>query len=266
MADSREHASRVGSPALDGLRPVDRVSHPAPVRVRSFERVADQLRELIVSGRLAPGQRLPTETLLSAEIGVSRATVREGLRLLAAQGLIRTSRGASGGSYVTVPTVEHMSDYMSSNIGLLAGTEDLTLDELVEARILIEVPAARLAALRRDDDDLARLRTAIPTEATAVDTDREFQTNAEFHTTLVHACRNQLLTIAMRPLTTALGVNLQRSGLSAEFHLEIRRQHQGIADAVGEADPERAGSFMQEHLEFLVPYYEKAWDDMRRAR
>ena len=266
MAESREHASRVGSPALDGLRPVDRVSQPAPVRVRSFERVADQLRELIVSGRLAPGQRLPTETLLSAEIGVSRATVREGLRLLAAQGLIRTSRGASGGSYVTVPTVEHMSDYMRSTIGLLAGTAYLPLDELVEARILIEVPAARLAALRRDDDDLTRLRTAIPTEATAVDTDQEFQTNAEFHTTLVDACRNQLLTIAMRPLTTALGVNLQRSGLSAEFHLEIRRQHEGIADAVGEADPERAGSFMQEHLEFLVPYYEKAWDDMRRAR
>ena len=130
---------------------------------------------------------------------------------------------------------------------------------------VLKVPAARLAALRRDDD-LARLRDAIPTEATTIDTDREFQTNAEFHTTLVHACRNQLLTIAMRPLTTALGMNLQRSGLSAEFHIEIRRQHEGIADAVGEADPERAASLMQQHLEFLVPYYEKAWDDMRRAR
>lgn len=266
MARSREQASRVDASALDELRPVERASHPALARVRSFEQVADQLRELIVSGRLAPGERLPTEVLLSAEVGVSRATVREGLRLLAAQGLIRTTRGAGGGSYVTVPTVEHMSDYMSSNIGLMAGTEDLTLDELVEARLLIEVPAARLAALRRDEDDLARLRAAIPTDETTIDSAQEFQVNAEFHTTLVHACRNRLLTIAMRPLTTALGVNLRRSGLGTEFHLEIRRQHEGIAEAIGEADPEHAASLMQRHLEYLVPYYEKAWDDMRRAR
>src|SRR3990170_4530039 len=114
MASSEEHASRVESSALDELRPVERVSHPTLRRVRkSYEQVADQLRELIVSGRLAQGERLPTETLLSAEVGVSRATGREALRLLAAQGLIRTAKGAGGGRFVTMPTACHISDSLS---------------------------------------------------------------------------------------------------------------------------------------------------------
>jgi DNA-binding FadR family transcriptional regulator len=245
-------------------------SPPAGVPLRrvrkSYEQVADQLREHILGGRLSRDERLPTETLLASQLGVSRATVREALRLLAAQNLIRTSKGASGGSYVTIPTVEHLLDYMSSNIGLLAGTDDLTLDELVEARILIEVPAARLAASRRDAEDVERLRAAIPGDEAKLDSNQEFRISADFHTSLVHACHNQLLTIAMRPLTNALQVNLQRSGLDREFHVELHRQHRGIAEAIATSDANAAGLLMQRHLEFLVPYYEQAWDDMRRGR
>ena len=124
---------------------MERASHPTLRRVRkSYEQVADQLRELIVSGRLAQGERLPTETLLSAEVGVSRATVREALRLLAAQGLIRTTKGAGGGSYVTVPSASDVSESLRSGLGRLARAEHVTLDELVEARALLEVPAVEV--------------------------------------------------------------------------------------------------------------------------
>lgn len=170
MARSAERASRVESSALDALRPVERVSHPTLRRVRkSYEQVADQLRELIVSGRLAQGERLPTEMLLSAEVGVSRATVREALRLLAAQGLIRTAKGAGGGSYVTMPTVAHISDSLCSNFALLTDARDLTLEELIEARELLEVPAARFAARRRAPEDVERLRNAIPADEPPLD-------------------------------------------------------------------------------------------------
>ena len=85
-------------------------------RVRKgYEQVADQLRELIVTGELPQGGRLPTETVLARDLGVSRTTVREALRLLAAQGLIRTSKGQTGGSYVTLPTVDHISESISSS-------------------------------------------------------------------------------------------------------------------------------------------------------
>ena len=84
---------------------------PLPLRRvrKGYEQVADQLRELIVTGELPQGGRLPTETELARQLGVSRTTVREALRLLAAQGLIRTAKGQTGGSYVTLPTVDHVS-------------------------------------------------------------------------------------------------------------------------------------------------------------
>src|SRR5919206_988469 len=88
---------------------------PAVQRVRkAYEQVADQLRELITSGELAPGQRLPSEAALAVQFGVSRATIREALRVLLTQNLIRTTKGAHGGSFVNLPTVDHISAFLSS--------------------------------------------------------------------------------------------------------------------------------------------------------
>ena len=116
--------------------------------VKQYELVAERLRERVVDGDLQPGERLPNEATLAVDFGVSRATVREALRVLAAQSLIRTSKGAGGGSYVTLPSVDGVSEYVLSSISLLADADDVTLEELLE-RELLEVPAARLAAARR---------------------------------------------------------------------------------------------------------------------
>src|SRR5207302_10359861 len=121
-------------------------------RVRKpHEQVADQLPDLIVSGELERGERLPNETVLAREFGVSRATVREALRLLTAQSLIRTAKGAGGGTYVTLPTVDHVSQFLNSALNLLTAADHVTLEELLEAREALEVPAARLAARRRSE-------------------------------------------------------------------------------------------------------------------
>ena len=72
--------------------------------------------------------------------------------MLAAQNLLRTAKGAGGGSYVTLPTVDHISEFLQSNINLLTDSRDVTLEELIEARELLEVPAARLAAERRSEE------------------------------------------------------------------------------------------------------------------
>ena len=92
--------------------------------------------------------------MLAEELGVSRATVREALRLLGAENLIRTAKGAGGGSFVTVPSADHLSESLRSGLGRLAHAEHVTLDELLEARELLEVPAAQLAARRRADEDV----------------------------------------------------------------------------------------------------------------
>ena len=112
MASASEPEPARGSSRL--LRTVERQPGPVPVRRvrKAYEQVADQLRELIMTGELAPGERLPNEALLAREFGVSRATVREALRVLAAQNLLRTAKGAGGGSYVTIPTVDHISEFL----------------------------------------------------------------------------------------------------------------------------------------------------------
>jgi DNA-binding FadR family transcriptional regulator len=237
------------------------VTGGVPVRRvrKAYEQVADQLRELIVGGELVRGDRLPNEQLLAQQFGVSRATVREALRVLAAQNLIRTSKGAGGGSYVTLPSADHISDFVTSNINLLTEASEVSLEELLEARELLEVPAARLAAHRRSDEDVERLVAAIPHESATFGPDERFDHNKEFHAVLIETSGNSLLTIASQPLFSVLQTNLARGALGAAFHLEVDRQHRLIADAVAAGDADAAAAEMQSHLSYLSGFYEQVW-------
>ena len=250
------------------LRPVERLTGTVSVqRVRkAYEQVADQLRELIVTGELGPGDRLPNEAVLAREFGASRATVREALRVLAAQSLIRTAKGAGGGSYVTLPTIDHISTFVHANVNLLTDSETVSLWELLEARELLEVPAARLAAKRRSELDLERLRATVPTEHLKLGTQEEFSYNKEFHSIVIEACGNTLLTISAQPIYSVLQTHLARSSLGRQFHRAIHDQHRLIIEAVQAGDSDAAGAEMHDHLEFLKPYYEKIWRQQVRSR
>lgn len=229
-----------------------------PVR-QAFEQAADQLRGLILSGALPPGQRLPSEEVLGRQFGISRATVREALRALAAQGLIRTARGATGGSFVARPTAEHISASLGSNISLLAQSRDLSLEEFLEAREVLELPAARLAAVRRQQSDLADLRAAIPGDPMALETRTQFLHNRDFHSRLVEAAGNTLLLIAAQPIFTVLQTNLQRSHLDEAFLNGINHDHRSILEAIEAGDGTAAEEEMRRHLDFLRPTYEQIW-------
>ena len=230
---------------------------------KAYEQIAAVLRGRVVAGELEPGHRLPTETMLATEFGVSRATVREALRQLDAQSLIRTSKGATGGSYVTLPSAGHLSASLRSGIGLLADAQDVTLDELLEARELLEVPAARLAARRRQEHDLERLRAAIPCRPLELGAQEQFAHNADFHSVVLEASGNILLAIAAQPVFDVLQTRLARSTLGSRFHRTINTHHRAIAAAIEAGDEVTAGGEMLAHVEYLRPFYEKAWRGMR---
>ena len=145
----------------------------------------------------------------------------------------------------------------------MTDAEDVTLEELLEARELLEVPAARLAAERRSQAELERLLAAIPDEPLRLGTQGQFVYNQDFHLVVLEGCRNALLAIAAQPIFAVLQRNLARSKLGTRFHRAINEQHRSIAAAIGAGDAEAAGGEMYAHLEFLRPYYEQAW---RRAR
>jgi DNA-binding FadR family transcriptional regulator len=225
--------------------------------------VAAELRARVVDGTLPPGSRLPNEAVLAREFGVSRPTLREALRALAAHDLIRTAKGAGGGSYVTLPSVEGISSFLHSSIALMADAKDVTLENLLEARELLEVPAARLAAQRRTADDLERLRAAIPDQALRLGPNQQFVYNQDFHTFVIDCCGNALLAMAAQPIFGVLQRDLARSRLGAPFHRAINDQHRAIASAIESGDSDAAAEEMHAHLEYLRPYYERAW--RRRA-
>src|SRR3954447_16839122 len=203
---------------------------------KQYEVVAERLRQRVVHGELPPGSRLPNEATLAVDFGVSRATVREALRVLAAQNLIRTSKGAGGGSYVTLPSVNGVSDFVESSITMLSDADDVTLAELLEARELLEVPAARLAALRRADEELERLRESIPDEPLRLGAQRQFVYNKDFHQIVIDGRRNSLLAIAVQPGFAGLQRNLARSKLGVRFPRTINEHHRLIASAIEAGD------------------------------
>ena len=234
--------------------------------MKAYEVVAARLRSEILEGERPPGARLSNELELAEQLGVSRATVREALRLLGAENLIRTAKGARGGSFVTVPSANQLSESLRSGIGRLAHAEHVTLEELLEARELLEVPAARLAARRRADEDVVRLRASIPAEPLKLGTQEQFVYNRDFHSVVIEACGNTMLAVAAQPIFEVLQTHLSRSKLGREWHRSINEHHRSIAAAIEAGDADAAGGEMFDHLEYLRPFYEKAWRTVRRAR
>lgn len=230
---------------------------------KAYAHVADTLRGLVVSGALRHGDRLPTESTLAAEFGVSRATAREALRILAAEGLVVATKGAQGGTYVTRPSLDFAARLLKTNVALLADLDDITLDVLLEARRLIEVPAARLAARRRTDGNLVSLESSIPDDAGLRTAEARFASNAGFHTSLMAASGNPLLEVSALPIFAVLQTSLSRSRLGNGFDRRIDTEHREITDAIARGDEDGAEQAMAAHLDYLQPHYRRVW---RRAR
>lgn len=106
--------------------------------------IAEQLREAIVDGRFKIGDRLPTEDELAQRYGVSRPSVREALKGLAAQNLVRARRGPSGGNFVIQPSHEGLAESLSASATLLVGMGALDISEIMEARRALQGSCLKL--------------------------------------------------------------------------------------------------------------------------
>src|ERR1700755_3386295 len=133
----------------------------APASVDASELIALEIRRYLERHDLQPGDRIGTEQELASEFGVSRPTLREGLRLLASSHLIRVGRGRSGGIFVARTPNEGMSRNVSESIATMLASESVSLTELVDARLFLEAPLAGLAAKHAADDTADRLQAEI---------------------------------------------------------------------------------------------------------
>jgi GntR family transcriptional repressor for pyruvate dehydrogenase complex len=224
----------------------------------AYQQVADQLRALIMAGTLAPGDRLPVEAELSASFGVSRSTVREALRVLGSQGLVRTARGVTGGTFVSETDPDAISDYLETRLGLLTGHDIITSAELLEARHLLEVPAARLAAQRRTQEHIDAMRLAIELEKAESERGARFTQHKQFHSVLLEAAGNRLLDVMTVPVFRVIRARFTHDSPSGAFWHEVDEDHAEILERIEREDADGAARAMDEHLERLRAIYSRA--------
>jgi DNA-binding FadR family transcriptional regulator len=219
-------------------------------RSPAYQILADELREQITSGRLRPGERLPTEPELCQTSGLSRSTVREALRLLASQNLIVTTRGVAGGSFVVHPTPAQISEAIQTGVGLLQASSIVSPAELLEARAIVEVPVAGLAARRRSEEQLAALRATLFDPRTA-EVETMVAVHHLFHRALAAACGNPLLELIAHPLQAVSHALRLPETLDRDNWIRVDADHRAIFDAVSRRDQGLAEAAAAAHLVYL---------------
>jgi len=210
----------------------------APLIKRSLvDQALEQLRRRITEGKWAIGERLPTEPELSAELGISRNTVREAMRVLAFSGLIDIRQG--DGSYLRS---------MTDPLGAMRALSHCTLEQAQETRQILEVEAIGLAAVRRTEADLSAMRDALKASAELYHGDLEAYISADlvFHKHLVDAAHNPALSELYQYFSAIVAAQLRQT-----LNISPRRQavfdlHIALLDAVEQQDPERAKSLCRQ--------------------
>jgi GntR family transcriptional regulator, transcriptional repressor for pyruvate dehydrogenase complex len=223
---------------------------PAPVR-RPREQVEVQIRDAILGGEFKAGDRLPSEAELAKGFAVSRSTVREALRVLATTGLISTSPGAAGGSFVEGIDHHALADRFGESVVNVVQLGTLTYVEVAEVRQMLEIPSARLAARNRNEEHIDRLREIIDREKSVTVTDPEVPgLNAAFHQALAEASGNRMLAALVSALHR-VSQPLSYIETSPEVGRESVIHHLRIVSAIRKRDEEAAVTAMEEHLGYL---------------
>jgi GntR family transcriptional regulator, transcriptional repressor for pyruvate dehydrogenase complex len=206
------------------------------------ERVARQIERYIADNGLQPGDRLPAGRELTERFGVSRTVVRDAIAILDQRGLVESRPGS--GVYVRDGGSEAVSDVL----GQMLRRDAISLPELMEARELLEIRNAPLAAERATDDDLARMAAAIEAMTPGATALRFVEADVAFHEAVAAAAGNRVLAAflqSLRPL-------LLRGMIAGPERLSVREtslaEHRAILDAVRGRDPEAARERMRTHL------------------
>jgi GntR family transcriptional repressor for pyruvate dehydrogenase complex len=226
--------------------------------VRAFEAVLAQLREAIVSGALSPGDRLPNQRDLARQLGVSRSSVLQAMRVLERTGLVEVKPGARGGAFVRATDALQLVE----GLALLLELDQVSVDELIEFRESLEGQNAAWAAERRTESDLAELQSIVARVAELRVELREatgqgpnsvahvwsllLAQDALFHEAVGRAAHNRAAHAVMRGVLGSLNRQLQKvPDSTADL---IYDDLAAIADAIAAGDAERGRARMRGHI------------------
>lgn len=206
----------------------------------------------IAARSLGPGDRLGTEDELARELGVSRPAIREAVRLLAQANLVHAARGPGGGVFVARTPAHGLAQTISDAIAGMLAADLTSTGELIEVRVLLEVPLAGLAAERADAGTIAQLHRSVD-EATRYADDElaQRETDTTFHWTIAEAGGNQVACALVAWSHLVLQPALRALIAPAIVEAVARQQHREIVNAIEQRNAPVAERAMRDHLRDL---------------
>ncbi|PJE31582.1 Putative L-lactate dehydrogenase operon regulatory protein [Pseudooceanicola marinus] len=233
------------------------------VTVGLARQVADEIHAAILDGRLKADDRLPGEEELATRFGVSRPTVREALKRLAALNLIHSRRGPTGGNFVKRPELEELVETQATSAMLMVGMGAFDIDELIEARLETEALCLERACDLRTEEDLAAMRAALARQADPTLLDTEFcAADVGFHRAIVEAAHNAPLRLMMTTVIESFIPLLNMIVVGQRNRADTLAHQQNLLEAVEARDAQRARLALERLLSHLTDTYAAA----QRAR
>ena len=223
-----------------------------PIKPKKIsEEIVQQIKQLITTGDLKPGERIPSERDLATMLSVSRPSVREAIMVLEAMGFLDARQG--GGTYVRSLTEVTIADPLSN---ILSGKDPKVLYALTEVRMGLETWSAYLAASRATDAQLKRLRELYSImEKQAADGGWDAEIDAKFHYVITEATQNTIQVHVLNTIHTLFKTTIMvalTEFYQREGYLEkLLSQHRNILEAIEARDPDRAQLAMRVHLELV---------------
>ena len=214
------------------------------------KQIIAKIKELINYKNLEPGDKLPSERMLSEKFEVSRSNIREAIQKLEFYGLLKSI--PQSGTFVANIGIVALNGMIDDILRL----EEQDFKDLVETRILLELKTARLAAMRRTDEDLEEIQAALEAYTAKVLNDEDaVQEDLLFHLAIAKASGNSTMNTFMLIITPEIITNFEKyhvcdKGLAREGIDE----HQAIFDAIKAKDPKKAKQKMKEHFKVLYQY------------
>lgn len=234
-------------------------------KARAFERVVEQIQAAIYSGRLRPGDHLPSERALVDEFQVGRSTVREALRILESMGLLKTQPGSPKGPRVSPSNTAGLQRILEGVVRV----EQISLVDLVQHRMISGSAANYLAASLRSEEHLAKMAAAIQSmESAGPEETEEFaQSDISFHAAIADAAGNTFLnvvnTVINQVIVDLVANAIQTAGDAQQLRSAFLQLHREIFEAIKDGKGERAAELARTSL---YEVYGPLLEDQDRAR